>query len=233
MTDLDFSCPQDITSMPKTSCGFFCTGCKKEVIDFRNFSTESFQNHLAKTNEKMCGVFNTTQLNTPTKSAVSTIFRVSFALVFILGINTTQLFAQDTTKAIVPTTIVENKFFIQGQVFDEDSIPLPFVKVFVNSAEGIMATMTDFDGNYKLALPEKLIGQSIDLNVSFFGFEKKVIHFNNVQISNFILPFNFYLKETTAMLSVGIIVGHAPMIPRDPYEAGKTTINGEDIRRMP
>ena len=36
-----------------------------------------------------------------------------------------------------------------------------------------------------------------------------------------------------SMVVVGIWVGTIPLLSNDPYDAGKTTITGEELRRMP
>jgi hypothetical protein len=234
MIDLTFSCPQDITSMPKTSCGFFCIGCKKEVVDFRKFSDDEIQKYSKENKEKICGVFNSTQLVSPLKSDVLSIFRIAFAAIFILGINTTQLFAQDSiATAIINPIFSDSTFFIEGQIFDEDSISMPFAKVYVVTSDATFGCMTDFEGKYRLAVPGKYIGQSFKLCVSFITYSAHAIHFENFQKSYLTIPFNFYLKPNLKEPWVGIVVGSFPLLSMDPYEIGKTTITGEELRRMP
>ena len=231
MPVISFSCPEDITSMPKTSCGYFCSGCKKDVIDFRNFSAEKIQDYLISKQEKTCGIFNPAQLSSPAQSQISTLFRIAVAVVFFLGLNTSQLFSQETDSTIVTSSVIEKTFLIYGQVFDENSISMPYAKVYIKTQNESFYIMADIDGNYKLSLPEKLIGQSVDLCVSFIGYGQQALHFDCLEKIYFDKPINFFLKVCELM---GACLGyHIPIISKDPYEAGKTTISGEDIRHRP
>lgn len=59
---LEFECDQDFSQMPGTSCGFYCTHCKKEVVDFTKYSREYVQEY-AKDKDGFCGVFRNDQLD--------------------------------------------------------------------------------------------------------------------------------------------------------------------------
>ncbi|UII18987.1 energy transducer TonB [Fulvivirga ligni] len=79
---LSFSCPMTRGSMEKTSKGYHCSSCSKQVVDFTNKSQTEFLNTLKASNSNVCGIFKSSQLNkTFVKSAAATtIVGASFVL---------------------------------------------------------------------------------------------------------------------------------------------------------
>lgn len=225
MPEIQFPCPEDILSMPKTSCGHFCSGCNKEVVDFRNTPNEKIQEHLQRSQGKTCGIFNSRQINRPANAFISALFRLAFTAVFFLGMDCTQLSAQETADS-TSTTIVEKPVIIHGHLVDQESIPLVFAKVYTTFNGTVYGCLADVNGDYKLNLPATALGQPIELNIRQVGFAALVIKIDKLEENMLI---NAELNEP-AMLT-GIIVGYVqPIISMDPYEAGKTVITSEDIR---
>jgi hypothetical protein len=55
-------CKENWSEMSPTEKGVFCSHCKKEVIDFKNFSNSELAKYLSK-NDVTCGRFLATQIN--------------------------------------------------------------------------------------------------------------------------------------------------------------------------
>jgi TonB family protein len=61
--NLEFSCPENRSTLGKTELGYSCDKCSKEVIDFTNKSNEDLQRIISNSLEPICGVFKRAQLS--------------------------------------------------------------------------------------------------------------------------------------------------------------------------
>lgn len=60
--ELEFQCPVDVVSMPKTSCGHFCQNCQKEVVDFTNYTVDEIVSYK-EVNGPTCGIYLAEQVD--------------------------------------------------------------------------------------------------------------------------------------------------------------------------
>ena len=67
MTDgrisLYFSCPENLDTLKTTNDGFSCKGCPNNVLDLRSKSATEIRLLAMSSDRKICGVFDTNQLN--------------------------------------------------------------------------------------------------------------------------------------------------------------------------
>ncbi|MFM2386985.1 MAG: hypothetical protein RL660_1742 [Bacteroidota bacterium] len=60
--NLPSPCTENIDKMDLTSEGRYCQNCKKEIIDFRNFTTDDFNRYFSKHAKSGCGIFYASQI---------------------------------------------------------------------------------------------------------------------------------------------------------------------------
>lgn len=101
---------------------------------------------------------------------------------------------------------------IQGQILDENGIPIPGANVLATVNGKIVGVVTDFDGNYSIDVPDDVT----TLEFSFLGYETQVVNINGRQTINITLtPATTSLDEvvvtalgiTKAAKSLGYSVG--------------------------
>ena len=86
---------------------------------------------------------------------------------------------------------------ISGEVFDADGVPLPGVNVIVKNTS--LGTVTDFDGQFSLRVPDK---EGLTLEFSMLGFKKQEIPIGTKN------EFNITLEEDTQALDEVVVVGY-------------------------
>lgn len=237
MFQLSFSCPENIGSHPKTATGFHCQTCAKNVVDFRNFSADEIGDYLKQNSQTTCGIFNSPQLNRPIRSEVSTLFRFAFGLVFLLGLSSTQLFGQQGQDSLIVADSVQKvpveqyRFRLMGTVYDQLG-NIPFVKVAVYDADQLIAaSMTDIDGNYSIDIKCRSLDKPLKVVFNFIGYEREEL--TCIPKLNADVYLDARLTESAMLGFVGLIIidpEKQATIPSDPYDFGKTTIRGEDLR---
>ena len=160
--------------MSPTEKGMYCSNCKKEVIDFANFSKYELAKRINK-NEKLCGRFLASQINTELNYSNANFIQKTG---IILGLSslflTSQTFAQVTKPDIeivekdsTEKTIVKNDYIeIQGNVTDETG-PLPGVNVTQLNSDNV--AQTDANGNFIINIPTENFKQDVFLTFQFIG----------------------------------------------------------------
>lgn len=228
MVHLLFNCPINIQAHPKTDTGNHCLSCNKEVIDFSNYSAEEIRSHFKKFPEKNCGTFKRKQIESPLNATLSSLFRFAFALVFLMGVNTEQLFSQenhDTTKVNIVQT---NDILVSG-LATSNFEPLPFVRVQLYAGQNLIGlALADAKGYYKITIPDSLAHSDLRLSFRSVGFEKVDILFN--PNGKPIISINPELNKHDEMITGIVIIQHPDLMTKDPGEFGKTTIKGEDLK---
>ncbi len=228
MVHLLFNCPENIKSHPKTEKGNHCLSCNKEVIDFSNYSAEEMRNHFKKFPEKTCGTFRSKQIQSPLTAKLSSLFRFAFALVFLMGVNSQQLFSQETQDTAKVELTQTKSVVVSGQVTSNFD-PLPFVRVDLYEGETlILSVMSNTEGNYQITIPDSLA--YCDLRISFrsVGYQTHDYLVNPTGRPSTII--NPELNDTEEMIT-GIIINTYPnLMTKDPADFGKTTITGEDLK---
>jgi protein TonB len=61
--NLEFSCPENISSFEKVKKGHHCQQCEKVVIDFTNKTDNEFEKFIPKSESSVCGIFKLSQLS--------------------------------------------------------------------------------------------------------------------------------------------------------------------------
>lgn len=229
MPQILFSCPEDILSQPKTATGHFCSSCSKNVVDFRKFSAEEIKQHFLNEPRNSCGIFNSNQVTSPLQSSISGLFRIAFALVFLLGMNSTDLRAQTNVDSVqvYPQTI--SVVQITGTVTDKFEL-LPFVKIAVYSNNQMIGFgMTDFDGKYVVKISGTYASSDLMILFQYPGFSELRVNLNpQNQETVYLSP--QLMQSDNIIVGIWIDTENQVIIPYDPYDFGKTTIKGDDLR---
>ena len=238
MVKMSFNCPENSDEMPKVADGRFCGSCQKGIVDYTALSKVEILEKLKSVGKNTCGIFKKHQIVNSNRIEITSRFRMAFMMVFLLGMNTSELLAQDTTT-VNPLTILtphaaDTSYIIKGQVIDVDSIVVPLAIVWVeldsiDSAPNRIYARTDFDGNFRLSLPNT-IETPINLFARSVGFDT-----SSVQGITF-TPFKRVVEVDVTLTEmelnwIGVINICPPLIQKDPYEIGKTRLDGDDIRQ--
>lgn len=109
---------------------------------------------------------------------------------------------------------------VRGQVLDEQGEPLPGATITVEGAPTITGTVTDFEGNYSITVPEDAV-----LVFSFIGFESTQIPVNNRS------QINVTLEVDMSSLDEVIVVGYGTQ-KRESLTGAISSISSEDIGRV-
>lgn len=180
-------CTQNWANMTATEKGRYCSSCAKEVIDFRNWTTDELQNWFASSKGNVCGHLSKGQL-AYFKQEEPQHLSLGFGTKIFLA-SALALFASSKTyahtKAVTKTAIYEDKnriksdakrteqvtdslITISGVVKDQDDkLPVPGVSIQINN--GQYKAMTDAEGKFKLQITARK-GDEIFLTVRFIGY---------------------------------------------------------------
>lgn len=232
---MSFNCPENIGEMSPTSKGRFCGSCQKDIVVFTEMSNHEIREQLKLTSGKICGIFKKRQVMNNSRVEIDSRFRMAFMLVFLLGMSSTDMLAQDTLTIAIPAGIpLASSYFVKGQVVDYDSMAVPFARVWVdldsvNGVQNRIFVKTDLDGNFRLLIP-KVVKTPINLYTVALGYDTSVVQGITFEPFKNDVEVLVTLSEGFELHWVGIITS-PPYIPKDPYEIGKTTLDGEDIRQ--
>jgi len=136
-------CNEDWDKMTETEKGRFCAVCSKNLIDFTDKSRFEIEEILSNPQEKICGRFNTEQLDTVHIEIPEYTFRKQysfariFAIALLLAMGTTLLScnSEGKTKKIETVTVVENSNKKINNDDDNDGIANEFDVDYVTSDE--------------------------------------------------------------------------------------------------
>jgi hypothetical protein len=230
MPRLEFSCPENILTHPKTEAGHFCQSCSKDVVDFRNFSATEMRNYFQNRPEKSCGIFHSRQMTDPLQTSISNIFRLAFGLVFLLGLSSTTLFGQQTIDTLKTALATKSTIKISGQITDENE-SIPFVKIAVYSAnQFILGGFSDINGFYVLELPDSHANKDITIVFNFAGYLEHRIHLNTCTLSEITVHADLIVADEEPIIVGYYVPDRHNLIPTDPAEFNKIRINGDDIK---
>lgn len=84
--NIDFICKQDFDGIVNRGDNFFCSGCNKNILDFRNKTYDEFL-EITRNKEKYCGIYLRHQLTNKTKLDFSfrkRLIRFSALVIFLL-----------------------------------------------------------------------------------------------------------------------------------------------------
>ena len=191
-------CLEDFNQFKPTSKGGFCSSCKTEVIDFSKMSSQEVMNYFKnKSNNNVCGKFNTNQLKTytdttQTKKKYGFWSGLGLACLSIFSFNTSQAQTDVTTKSS-ETTIKnqENNITVKGTVSDETGA-LANINVVLQGTK--IGTVTDFDGYFEF--PKKLKKGDV-LVFSYLGMKSKKVVINGTKLN---IELKVNMKSDTCIL---------------------------------
>ena len=118
--------------------------------------------------------------------------------------ETIHIKASEEEQEIIPEKSVEVvDRVISGKVVDESGNSIPGVNVYVKDTN--IGTLTDFEGNFKLMVPD----DEEELVFSYVGFSTEVVNINNRT------EVNVTLKEDISTLSEIVVVGYGTQKKKD------------------
>jgi len=165
-------CNEDWSNMSSIERGKHCAVCKKDVIDFTNYTDDELIKTLKK--EKIeCARLKKSQFNRALKTSKK-------KLTFSLGLMSltsflTPSFAQQTEipdEDISNTIAEETIIIVKGEIIS-NGIPLPGVNVQLNNSK--QKTVTDFDGLFRLEIN---LNKDSFIEISSLGFISDSIPLN-------------------------------------------------------
>ncbi len=185
-------CQEDWDKMIPTEQGRLCDACNKCVVDFTRFSDDELLAYFSNPPKNVCGRFDVKKLNTvissPQKIHSPFAKRLFWGLAMVAGIGTTlkaqttitnnkpsteqEPFYHDETAVLAPQTTSDTTGVITGVVLDSaTNEPLFAVSVFIEGTN--IEASTDFDGKFKLVLPQEYLKKPFALKVAYVGYLPK------------------------------------------------------------
>ena len=239
MVEMNFSCPENVAGMALTENGRFCDSCQKDIVDYTGMSNDEVLDKLKRASGKTCGIFKKRQIIISNRLEIGSRFRLAFMLVFMFGMSSSKLMAQDTLTTFPPTfqitEVSDSTYTIKGIVVDIESNPIPFAKVWVDldSIDGIQNRLygkTDFDGIFRFTLPKET-KTPISLSVQCIGYDTTIVQGIMFESGSNEVELVVTLDDNEMDLHIIGMIICPPPIEKDPYEIGKTRLDGEDIRQ--
>lgn len=180
---MTYKCPEELEEMQKSSCGFYCESCKKEVFDFRGLSRARIK-QITREKNVQCGIFDPEVAVASHRSVVQTIFRVAFTAVFLLGLNAATLFAQtkvhyDSTK-VTMTTESSEKVLVKGVLKDHRGKPLEGTASYV-VGDTEFKFSTNSEGEFEFEIDTVMIGHAVNLYFVAEGKRAEHIYIEDVE----------------------------------------------------
>ncbi|MEQ1732616.1 MAG: carboxypeptidase-like regulatory domain-containing protein [Bacteroidia bacterium] len=178
-------CEENWLDMTTNEQGKYCAQCCKTVIDFSILSDDEIVKVLNNSSGELCGRLSPQQLNREIHNSAKTTpitynwwYNVASSILLLVTAKQAEAKAPElianqhitqqhslTTPAITTTDSIT----INGKVVDESGEPVPFGNVVV--ADNMKYnTQTDFNGEFKLIVPNTLVQKEIKLRISSVGF---------------------------------------------------------------
>jgi hypothetical protein len=175
--------------MTPTTVGRFCESCSKCVHDFTNFRDQELIEYFGKATGKICGRFTEHQLDTVLLLHKSTRQRHLLPqLIFTAALTAGTLNhipAKNLTVEILQTPrlpVSEDKTtddsdsskYIYGTIIDNlTNEKLQFISILIEGTHH--GVTSDEQGNFKLPIPDSLVGKEITLIISSVGYNQKTL----------------------------------------------------------
>lgn len=208
--------------MTPTDQGAFCNVCSKCVVDFTRFSDAELLAYFSNAPKNVCGRFDKKQLIPP---AAYTPIIPSFAKRLFLGLamvagfyptlnaQTSIISNQPATqqqpnhsnnsKQLSPQTTSDTTGVITGVVLDSaTSEPLFAVSVFIEGTN--IGASTDFDGKFKLVLPQEYLNKPFIIKVAYVGYLPK--RFTDIVYQKNQTPLQITLTINEALMGDCVII---------------------------
>ena len=193
-------CSESWDNMLPNEEGKFCDKCARKIIDFTSSSNSEISEYLEKNKATgVCGKLNISR----SKKALQ---HASIGIALAVLIWPTFGFDWEMQEALT-LTVTQNTFaVIQGEIKDaETEERLPFVKITTTVDGKMYGCMSDFDGRYKLQIPN-MTNPSDTVLLNFSHFDYDTIQQSVVVKSNQISFLNISMNSDIEDISIGIIV---------------------------
>lgn len=197
-------CKQDWNLMSHVEGGKYCTHCAQNVIDFSNMSDQEIIKFLNQSGDNVCGRLRQDQLNRPIIQSAERVdrpilYKILAGILLLsaskVAFGNGRLFSEknpfspehephsttvalehmrsnpsDTTKAI-----------IRGRIIDS-STGETLVGATVKLKDSDYGASSDIDGIYEISVPDKFLGDTIIIEVSYIRFEKATVSFHRSEL---------------------------------------------------
>lgn len=217
-------CHENWDSMKQLEQHKFCDQCAKKVYDLTQYKDRELVEFFSQNKDEICGRFNTQQVNRnlnqefikPTK----TILPKVAASLLLLGLNSS---SYSTTQPTPNTTIsapLELKTpgkkelkkgrsgtTIKGKVFDHETKE-ELIGVNVIPKEFHLGVSTDFYGNFEFFIPDSLVKDSIQLEISYIGYKTQTLSFPKNEVPEQ-LQINMYVDTNYSSSCEFFITGRS------------------------
>lgn len=178
MIKIKYNCPESSSEMMETNSGRFCSSCQQNVYDFRDKSTEEIHQIREEDPSIKCGFFTKQQAIVDARTAVQNIFRMAFTAIFIMGFNTTMLFAQVNNTVsdslITVTETLGDQIMLSGVVTNENGEPVK-ARIKYSYGDEHIAVETDEEGRFEIEISNELLGETILLRIYSDAFQTKYV----------------------------------------------------------
>jgi len=127
--NLEFSCPENRSSMNKIGSDYFCDKCSSQVIDFTKKSASEFEKIINKSSKPICGIYKRSQLSEQFLKYAAATFIATTSIVF--QANSQEIIKVDSAKQAceyLEEEEVEGEFF--GMIVEEQAQPVGGYKKF-------------------------------------------------------------------------------------------------------
>jgi hypothetical protein len=230
------SCDEPWDQMSPTEKGRYCSSCKKDVIDFKDWSDQAIHRYFSLNSQHVCGQFRQSQLDRPLQPPVSP--KTGFNQ-FFLGIGLTLIFFEGPgafARARPPYAFCQpadtshnasgNARSFRGRVLDEKGEAMIGAIIQLSQNKAVIAgAQTNENGEFEIKSLEK---GRFSISISYIGYLPYVS--DTLVLNDKPDAFNISLKPNPQMNQV-IVRGYTvPLI--DKYVPGKAdTVNSVKARK--
>lgn len=212
-------------NMQDTANGKFCQSCNKVIPDFSKLPDFQIRSIIEQTEGEVCGRISLSQLNrirvgSSSESHSNAEENNSFLKVAVLtGVMLSSISLSAATPEQSPflslpsidmsvnvseTNSLIGDIEVSGIVVDQlNEEPIVFVKITVVVEGKTYNATTDFDGKFKLMLPESLLGKEVSLSIQAIDYESKII---NIKLSKNRVYKEIEMKLDENAMIEGIII---------------------------
>lgn len=180
---------------PVEGKGMYCSQCKKCLMDFRGMTDEEILAIHNGSKERICGVYSLPAPDKKLYSPFATRYRWLAIAAATLGL-TIALPSQAAAHWQKPPNQQTSSFEKEKPQMDGDTLLVirgyvrdsttkePIEYSYINLQNTEIGVLTDMNGYFELRVPENLITQKIEIEVSFIGYESKFIEINPETMGN-------------------------------------------------
>ena len=159
-------------------------------------------------------------------------FSRRFLVILLLAFGSslfTNVHAQTGKKDSTVKEIVQDPIEIRGTVIDkENGERLPFVIVTISNGSDTVTAHTDFDGNYKMIIPDEWDVFSGQMEARYIGYDKysREVTWAKGKQNRVDLE----LPVDDDLIIIGVVVPYdPPLIDKDPNAHRSTTLRRQDV----